>query len=146
MAEMTIDLTGATTRELLPIGKYNATIASVKPGTTKESNLPKLDVQLTVDEPGTSHDRRTLYDVLSTHPRASWKMVQFLTAAGAMTPGQDLSAVRFDTEQLIGAQLTVTVGIDEEKPNPNNPSETYPARNKVSAYAVVAPHASDPFS
>lgn len=120
--------------EIIPKGKYSALITdSEVTETSKGGKMLSLTLEI-IDGP---HKGAPLYDrlnVVNISQQAQEIALRTLSAICTATGVMQVS----DTQQLHNKPLTITVGIEEEKPNPAKPGETYPARNQINGYEVLA--------
>jgi len=104
---------------LLDPGTYDFRIENVVQKTGKTSGKPYLNVELScLDE---DFEKRRVFDILSLSEKAMWRLKEFATSAGI-----DI-ATEFDTEDFVGEEVSVTIGIEEGKGD-------YKDRNNVTRY------------
>jgi hypothetical protein len=119
----TIDFTAVTELKPVPEGEYEAYIAEAKAGRSATGN-EKIDIHWKVtDENGAE---RIIFDTLSFHPNALFRVKKVLRALGFKADFQG----EVGPEELIGLQAILVVAIDENT-GTNEDGETYPPRNRV---------------
>jgi len=148
MPRITFEATETQTFEPLPQGTYSTRIDDVRWETAKTSGNQQMRVVMTVIQG--AHEGRTLNDWISKTPQTGWKFEQILRAALAedeydthetdrtSEKGRKILEFEFDSDDLIGAELSVQVTVeDDQRGTPRNRIRYVPAPRTVTK-AVVA--------
>lgn len=123
-----IDFTAVPDMKALDAGKYNASVVEAKPGRSKSSNSPKIDIRWKIDSG--RHEGRMVYDTISFHPNALWRAKATLKAINpAAFPDEFSGGV--DADDLIGQSAVIQLTIDENSGTDPQTGEPYAARNRV---------------
>lgn len=85
-------------------GEYRAQIVSVEQREARETGKPYLNVGFQLLDNG-----RRVWRNYSLQPQALWALKQLLVAAG-VDPEQLSGETELDTDELVGAEVTVTIG------------------------------------
>jgi hypothetical protein len=117
--------------EPLPEAIYHIRADKAEFKKSKEKGNPMASVQFTVfgpDEAEEFHGRK-LFENLMLSGEGMFRTRQLLEAAG-----HDEDFVLEDTDQLVGLEVQAVVQVEKERKNPDNPTEVYPARNKIARF------------
>ena len=103
MAGLNIDFSSVTSREPLPEGVYDVSVAKVEQTVSKSSGNPMLKVEFNVLDDG--YQGRKLWANYVLTQAAMWKVKELFDALGLDTS----SIVDMDTEELVGLACKVKV-------------------------------------
>ena len=116
--------------EPVPVGTYLATITHAEEGLSKSDN-PKIDLRWKLEEP--PYEGRIVFDVMTFHPKALFRVKATLTALG--WPKNHSGNV--EAADLLGKTAMIIVDI-EQQTQLDEDGEPYPARNRVKKVKPVA--------
>lgn len=103
MAMLNLDFSNVPSREPLPEGIYDVSIAKVE-DTTSKNNNPMLKIEFDVLTPG--YEKRKLWSYYVLTADAMWKMKELCDAVGLSTD----EVVTMDTAEFVGLTCKASVG------------------------------------
>lgn len=121
-----IDFSDIPTMEPIPAGNYHAEIVFAEVGLSKKQNL-KIDLRWKIV--GGAFDGRNVFDSLSFHPNALFRVKAVLSALGWKKNFKGT----IEAEDLIGREADIRVSIDVSTDIDEDTGEPYPPRNRVKA-------------
>lgn len=119
-----VNFSAADTREPIPTGLYNVVIQEIDVKPSSKSEFPYLNVKMVISEG--EFEGHILYSNVSTHPKAAFKMKEFLVATGVDATALE-DEIDINEEELIGADLTVSVIVGQYNGKPKNDIDTFVA-------------------
>jgi hypothetical protein len=111
----------------IPAGRYDATIVSAQPGTSR-AGLPKIDLRWKIEDG--EYANRQVFDQMSFAPNALWRTKQSLQAIDSQTYGKDFRG-EVEAEDLIGQHATLIVIQEQDEEPDEDTGEPKPPRNRV---------------
>lgn len=101
---------------------------------SKEKKVPMAECQFTIFGPEEAEEfhGRKLFENLMLSGKGMFRTRQFLEAAG-----KDDSFVLDDTEGLLTLECAAAVQLEPERPDPENPERTFPARNSIARFLPI---------
>jgi len=119
-----IDFSAVPSMDPVPNGDYEAEVVHAEVGTSK-AGYPKIDLRWKII--GGEHDGRQIFDSLSFHPNALFRVKQVLQAFDF---ANDFSG-SVDPEELVGQTAMLKVALEPGTDVDPNTGEPYPARNRI---------------
>lgn len=114
MASLNLDFSSVTSRDPLPDGIYEVSIAKVEQTTSKSSGNPMLKVEFNVTSEG--YTGRKLWSNYVLTQAAMWKVKELFSSLGLDTS----AVVEMDTDELIGLTCQAKVTQREYDGNVQN--------------------------
>lgn len=116
--------------EPVPVDTYLATIVNAEDGVSQSGN-PKIDLQWKLEEG--PFEGRIVFDVLTFHPKALFRVKQTLTGLGF---DKNFSG-NVEGADLLGKSAMIIVDI-EQSTQLDEDGEPYPPRNRVKKVKPIA--------
>lgn len=114
MASLNLDFSSVPSRDPLPEGVYDVTVAKVEQTVSKSSGNPMMKVEFDVQDP--DYTGRKLWANYVLTEAAMWKVKELFSALGIDTS----AIVEMDTDELIGLTCKAKVAQREYDGNVQN--------------------------
>lgn len=114
MASINLDFSNVQSREALPEGVYQASIAKVDSTLSKSSGNPMLKVEFNILDD--NYQGRKVWSNYVLTEAAMWKVMELFKALGMPTE----SVVSIDTDELVGLECSLQIGQREYEGNIQN--------------------------
>lgn len=106
--------------EVLPVGKYGATIKKAEIKDNKAGDGKYVNLQLEIESPD-SGKAVSVFDIFSLKQSALWKLKGFLDILGVDTSGE----AEIDWNDMIGSQVIVDIIMDTYEGTERNKIKKY---------------------
>jgi hypothetical protein len=97
---------------VLPKGEYNVVVVKAERKAPKQGEHDYIEVQMAITEG--EFENKIAIDRLSLAPKAAFRLAQFVRACG-LAKREDKGEMSFDTDALVGQQLTMKGDVEEGK-------------------------------
>lgn len=105
----------------------------------------KVDVPMDQQEKASADGTYTMVEFISLHPKAGWKMEEFLIGCGGKdgktykkSGPKDAIKLEWDTDRFVNAEILLTLSVGQETDGNGVPKPGGRIRNQVEAHGPVS--------